>query len=219
VGHDTLQVKDIVPNSQAVKLGVESGWRILKIGVDNIDSYTEFENVLGKLKSMKESSALFLFKIPDKYIDPAVLSNSKLLYFNMNLNEPLGLDLGHNSLEVKSVTSSSQASNLGIVPGCHVVKIGNDTVSNFKEFMASLNRLKNKGELKTLILLKMPDLNQFAYNKDFSKFRESVFQNEKELKKISIAGNLMKKGSNVMNPWQSRYFVAENHYLRYYKSE
>jgi hypothetical protein len=51
-------------------------------------------------------------------------------------------------------------------------------------------------------------------------FRESVFEADTSSgADFCVEGYLLKKGSNLVTPWQSRYFVAKGHYLKYYKSK
>jgi len=149
----------------------------------------------------------------------------------MSLSQSLGLDLGHKTLEVKHVIKDSQAEELGVIAGSKILKIGNTPVSDFKEFMQVLSDLRMNKCISALILFSMPELNKFPYNKNSKSFRESVFQTNddddddmenknqlsNDMKKMS--GNLLKKGTNMVSPWQNRYFVADNHYLKYYKTE
>jgi len=136
----------------------------------------------------------------------------------MSLSQSLGLDLGHKTLEVKHVIKDSQAEELGVIAGSKILKIGNTPVSDFKEFMQVLSDLRMNKCISALILFSMPELNKFPYNKDSKSFRESVFQtSENDIEKMS--GTLLKKGTNMVSPWQNRYFVADNHYLKYYKTE
>ena len=55
---------------------------------------------------------------------------------------------------------------------------------------------------------------------DSDSFRESVFgeTNDKGVDEADMSGYLLKKGDNVVSPWQSRWFETTGHYLKYYKS-
>lgn len=51
-------------------------------------------------------------------------------------------------------------------------------------------------------------------------YRNSVFEEEGPSSEgLCVQGLLLKKGNNIISPWQSRYFVAKGHYLKYYKSQ
>jgi hypothetical protein len=138
----------------------------------------------------------------------------------MKLTEPMGMELGHVTLEVKGATKGGQAARLGVLPGWRVLQVGGEEVYSFDEFLEKVGKLKASGEKATTLLFDMPDLNTIALNKDASTFRESVFSEESTApSKFNVSGYLQKKGTNLVSPWQSRYFVAQGHYLKYYKSE
>jgi hypothetical protein len=78
-------------------------------------------------------------------------------------------------------------------------------------------------------------MNATALSKNAGEFRDSVFGGPPNLNDNGdddedgsdgggsneydkMEGFLLKKGSNVMKPWQSRYFHANGHYVKYYKN-
>lgn len=65
----------------------------------------------------------------------------------------------------------------------------------------------------------MASQNTTVINKKKSSFRKSVFTGDSKDTYI-ICGNLLKNTpSNLVTPWQTRYFAASGHYLKYYKTE
>lgn len=48
--------------------------------------------------------------------------------------------------------------------------------------------------------------------------RESMFAAETEAEEV-MEGFLLKKGDNLLTPWQTRFFTLRGHYLKYYNDE
>jgi len=65
-----------------------------------------------------------------------------------------------------------------------------------------------------------PATNASAVNKNKDSMRESVFgagpgdDDAGDPDDANMEGYLLKKGDNLMNPWQSRWFAARGHYLK-----
>lgn len=89
-------------------------------------------------------------------ISPTVWA-SEPMTFELNLNCPLGADLGNSTLVVAVIQPHSQSALAGIKPGWKVTGVGEKTVSSIKEFTEELKNIRSKNLSKIQITFVKPD--------------------------------------------------------------
>ena len=162
-----------------------------------------------------------------------VAAGADLVSFEFGLGPPLGMDLGALTLSVKGVEPGGQAEELGVGTGWRVTAVNGAAVATFDNFIDAVTAAKSavapdalNGGSVTVAFVRdspAPDPNTTVVNKNPENFRPSVFagpsdDDMQDPDDENMEGYLLKKGDNKFNPWQSRWFAARGHYLKYYKS-
>jgi hypothetical protein len=138
---------------------------------------------------------------------------------SFSLGASLGLDLGSITLLVKSVDKGSQGEKLGVKDGWYVLAVDEKPVGSFDELAEALQQARATGASTSN--LRFRTYNAVAVTKDITSFRDSIFtvgvgEDDDE---SPLEGMLSKQASNMGGSWQSRWFVASGHYLKYYQNE
>jgi hypothetical protein len=140
---------------------------------------------------------------------------------------PLGMDLGDLTLEVKALAGKGQADELGVGVGWRVAAVNGVAVATFDDFLDAVTLAKawlqgprvNAKAATVAVSFFMPASPPPAAAEDAS---DGVWGARRRRRgdpnDANMEGYLLKKGDNVLNPWQSRWFAARGHYLKYYKN-
>ena len=152
---------------------------------------------------------------------PAALLGPGQMALIFEMAKPFGLDLGVDTLEVKSCESGSQAEDMGVGRSWRVVFVNGESVKGGVDFQARLDDVRSSGMKAVEVVFDLNstlkvEQNARAVTKDASTFRDSVYvaPGGASGKKIVMEGYLLKKGDNLLTPFQSRWFVASGHYLK-----
>jgi hypothetical protein len=89
-------------------------------------------------------------------ISPTVWA-SEPVTFELNLNSPLGADLGNLTLVVAVIQPDSQAARSGIKPGWKVIRVGEKSVKSIKEFTEEIQNVRSRNTSTIQITFLKPD--------------------------------------------------------------
>jgi len=223
LGHQTLVVRELQPKGQAMVGGVQVGWKAVRVMGEHVATFDDFVAAIGAKRDKTKG--------PTKSCDVAFKAEASGVHAHEHAHEfslalPLGMDLGQLTLIVKGVLPGGQAEGFGIGRGWRVVRVGGAVVATVGQLVEAIGRLKATGHATTTVCFVEPnisDVNLAPANKDAESFRASVFAGPTDDDVADpdddmMEGYLMKKGTNVVSPWQARWFAARGHYLKYYKN-
>jgi len=165
-----LVAKSVQEGSQAMRLGVGTGWKILNVGGETVQTTKE---LVARIKSLKDKGVQ---RVDVDFLDPSgdpsgansgteiqkelnppvqitedpphIATQHKSVAFN--LSQPLGINFDA-SVVVKSVQDGSQAAQAGVCIGWHALSVGEEPVQATKELVAKLKALKTQGVEQVLV--------------------------------------------------------------------
>eukprot|EP00931_Biecheleriopsis_adriatica_P041696 TRINITY_DN23805_c0_g1_i1.p1 TRINITY_DN23805_c0_g1~~TRINITY_DN23805_c0_g1_i1.p1 ORF type:complete len:967 (+),score=312.83 TRINITY_DN23805_c0_g1_i1:65-2965(+) len=176
---DNLVAKSVKFGSQAARLGVAAGWKVVRLAGDDL---VDTQDLLGKVQALKAEGCLsqaLTFQPTAGSKAPAVTAqaaaaamrqhaaaaaaeaaekerqNTRRVELDLDLSQPLGI-LFNKSLLAESVTEGSQGARLGVAAGWRAVSLGGEEFANTKALVAKIQALKQEGSLSVSAVFAAP---------------------------------------------------------------
>jgi len=165
---DNLVAKTVKFGSQAHRLGVEAGWKVLSISGEELSSTAD---LLQKVQQLKEEGSLSqsinfqpiagskssavtaqaaAAALRERAANAAAelaeqeAQSTRRVELELDLSQPLGI-LFNKSLLAETVQEGSQSAKLGVGSGWRAISIAGEEFANTKDLVAKIQALKQEG--------------------------------------------------------------------------
>jgi len=168
-------IAQVVPGSPAEKAGIKVGDIIIEVNGKKIKDVRDLQFTIMKIKPgtkvtitvLRDGKKLKLKALIGEYPEDkaeikgkATPENLGLLLRDLTLKEKQELDVPYGVL-VEGIYPNSPAEYSGIQPGDVILKVNNHPIRSVEEFFSLINKLRNLGRTKALLLVRRGESNIF----------------------------------------------------------